>query len=146
MPKRYNRCYMTSWIIAFMSRRQSRELPTHSYISLKITLKYLPQTERRMLEFVILGLIPEGRPSNLATFTKQHKVFIYLMYTSKLSVNLSIKYPFQSFSFQFYLSIYLNSLGRYTFQYFQWLSFHYLLSIYLYLPVWPVDCRCLKRR
>ena len=39
MPKRYNRCYMTSWIIAFMSRRQSRELPTHSYISLKITLK-----------------------------------------------------------------------------------------------------------
>ena len=39
MPKRYNRCYMTSWIIAFISRLQSRELPTHSYISLKITLK-----------------------------------------------------------------------------------------------------------
>ena len=32
---------MTSWIIAFMSRRQSRELPTHSYISLKITLKII---------------------------------------------------------------------------------------------------------
>ena len=42
MPKRYNRCYMTSWIIAFMSQRQSRELPTHSYILLKITLKKLP--------------------------------------------------------------------------------------------------------
>ena len=36
-------CYMTSWIIAFLSRRQCRELPTHSYISLKITRKLCTQ-------------------------------------------------------------------------------------------------------